>query len=83
MTSSGVPIKVTPSGAITVPEKAGAQQLGKKPSPPAVKPAAPKIAPAAKKGTAAPKLKAPSATTPKKLPVVNGTVKNSVAAPKK
>ncbi|KAJ4375148.1 hypothetical protein N0V83_002232 [Neocucurbitaria cava] len=83
VTSSGVPIKVTPSGAITVPEKAGAQKP--KPTPTANKPAAPKVVPAAaaKKAGAAPKLKGPVTATKKKAPVAAGAGTKPSAAPKK
>ncbi|KAF1848435.1 acyltransferase-domain-containing protein [Cucurbitaria berberidis CBS 394.84] len=83
MTASGVPIKITPSGAITLPEKAGAQKPGKKPGPAAAT-AGPKIVPAAKKpaGAGAPKLKGPAVAT-KKSPVATGAAKKPTIAAKK
>jgi 1-acyl-sn-glycerol-3-phosphate acyltransferase len=88
MTASGVPIKVTPSGAITVEQKAGAQPAkkapvkvtnGASPSTSKVLPAAKKTAP---KSTVAPKTApktapkiTPKPTLPKKLPTPAAAVK--------
>jgi 1-acyl-sn-glycerol-3-phosphate acyltransferase len=94
-TSTGVPIKVTPSGAITVETKPNTQKTAK-PNPPAPKAAAPAgskyvFKPSTdgpKTGSTAPKLNAAPAgpkkipatnNTPKKLPVSNSTHKKSSA----
>ena len=89
ITASGVPIKVSPSGAITVEQKPTTQApakitppaAAKKPAPAPAK-VPPKLNAAAQKPSGAPKLNAPSKPT-KKAPAVNGTAKKSAVAPKK
>lgn len=70
MTSSGVPIKISPSGAITLPEKAS------------VPPASGAKKPAATAGKGVPKI-TPSSATAKKIPASNGAVKKPASAPPK
>lgn len=81
VTSSGVPIKITPSGAITVPEKAGAPPSVKA-SPKTASQVAPKITPAVKKPTATPKVTG-STAAPKKAPITNNAAKKATTAPRK
>lgn len=94
MTAGGVPIKITPSGAITVDEKAAQQQVTKKAAstvskaarPNAVKPA-PKITPQVQKPAAVKTVPAKKPTIPqttvKKTPVVNNAAKKPTNAPVK
>jgi hypothetical protein len=87
MTASGVPIKITPGGGITVEQKTGAQQLkktipaaaAKKPAPRPVK-APPKLNPPAKKTPVPPKL---NAATKKSdgPPKLNGGATGTTKAP--
>jgi hypothetical protein len=92
MTASGVPIKVSPSGAITVeqkpsqtlpkskPAQAPAKSTpAKKPAPATVK-ASPRLNSAAQKPSSAPKLNATSTST-KNTPVANSAVKKPTVAP--
>jgi hypothetical protein len=88
MTASGVPIKISTSGAITVEQKSGTQQVAKssptkKPTPAPAK-AAPKLTPGIQKAGGPAKLNGPQ--TVKKTPTAKGTpTKSKVtsAAPKK
>lgn len=90
MTSSGIPIKVTPSGAITVGQKPPAQQQPtkaapannpKKPAPSISKPGPKQSAPTSKTKTAPKATVAQSA--PKKISTAaNGAPKKPTAAPK-
>jgi 1-acyl-sn-glycerol-3-phosphate acyltransferase len=86
MTASGIPIKVTPGGAISVQQKVPTNSPAKKSAPPVPKTApkvAPKAIPAAKKSAGPPKLDGPSAGV-KKGPLANGTTKKPAATqPKK
>ncbi|OAL52095.1 acyltransferase-domain-containing protein [Pyrenochaeta sp. DS3sAY3a] len=70
MTSSGVPIKISPSGAITLPEKAN------------VSPASAAKKPAVTAAKGVPKI-TPSSATTKKIPATNGAVKKPASAPPK
>lgn len=86
MTASGVPIKVTPGGAITVQQKQTTNSSAKKSVlvvPKTAPKPTPKASPAAKKSAGPPKLDGPSAGA-KKGPAANGTAKKPAAAqPKK
>ena len=80
-TASGVPIKITPSGAITIPEKAGAPQSVKgSSSSPAKKPMVAQVAP--KVQSTAPR-KIGSSEGAKVVPVANGAAKKQVPGPPK
>ncbi|KAH7390628.1 acyltransferase-domain-containing protein [Pyrenochaeta sp. MPI-SDFR-AT-0127] len=81
VTSSGVPIKITRSGAITVPEKAVAPSSAKKPMSTSGK-AAPKVTPAVKKPAAASKVTG-SKPVAKETPVANGAANKVTTAPRK
>ncbi|KAF2027223.1 acyltransferase-domain-containing protein [Setomelanomma holmii] len=84
MTASGIPIKVTPSGAIQVAQKPTGQQPAKSGPPAAVKKSTPAPAKIPAKPnstvpkTGAPKLNTP-ATAPKKIPAANGALKKPFA----
>ncbi|KAF2822785.1 acyltransferase-domain-containing protein [Ophiobolus disseminans] len=96
MTASGVPIKVSPSGAVTVeqkptsqaPKKSNLIAAAKKPAPAPAK-VAPKLKPALSKPAGAPKLKAPSAAAKqtsaatKQSPAALAKSKPTASAPRK
>jgi hypothetical protein len=79
MTASGVPIKISPSGAIMVEQKPPTKSSAVKKPNPALGKTAPKLSPAAQKSAGPAKLNgAPTAV--KKTPVVVGTPKKPVPA---
>jgi hypothetical protein len=84
MTASGVPIKISPSGAITVEQKSGPQAAKSTPvkkSTTTPAKAAPKLTPAAQKPAGPAKLNGAPAV--KKIPATNGAIKKTVPAPTK
>jgi hypothetical protein len=74
MTASGVPIKISPSGAVVVEQKKPAQQ--------SVKKAAPKVTPAAQKSNGPAKLNG-APTMQKKTPAETASMKKPTVAPVK
>jgi hypothetical protein len=84
MTASGVPIKISPSGAITVEQKSGPQAAKSTPvkkSTTTPAKAASKLTPAAQKAAGPAKLNGAPAV--KKTPATNGAIKKMVPAPTK